>query len=322
MLIRYLVSIAMVILLWPTSTLALAYDLSINNTDISFSTDNLLVGQAIRLYVRIRNIGAEDMKGYITFFQGNQVIGDSQQIAIRGGNYGDAWVDFRVPDSSFNILARIQGTQPVDQNSANDQAITTMFSVDIDTDGDKIGDNADPDDDNDGLTDEQEIKLGTDSKKRDSDGDGVNDGDDYYPLDATRSQKQEPIKKVEKNDASLANVTTNNNEILKIKTAENDTNDNQVVEVKNYDKDFPIDDSSIQLTDRDLSNNPLTIATIIRSWYFWSLLAIIILIIFLLYYYRKLDWQLNRIIPRLVKDQSEETIVQDQKIIDLRNIRK
>ena len=42
-------------------------------------------------------------------------------------------------------------------------------------DGDSLGDLCDPDDDNDGLTDTQEVELGTDRVNRDSDGDGWSD---------------------------------------------------------------------------------------------------------------------------------------------------
>ena len=56
-----------------------------------------------------------------------------------------------------------------------------------DTDGDRIGDNADPDDDNDGLTDIEEAALGTNPLLADTDGDNVNDGADAFPLDATET---------------------------------------------------------------------------------------------------------------------------------------
>ena len=52
--------------------------------------------------------------------------------------------------------------------------VTAKFQ--LDTDGDGIPDVTDNDDDNDGVTDEQEKKDGTDPKNPDSDGDGVNDG--------------------------------------------------------------------------------------------------------------------------------------------------
>jgi len=48
----------------------------------------------------------------------------------------------------------------------------------VDVDKDSIGDNADPDDDNDGVTDADENTLGTDPNKNDSDGDTLTDGDE------------------------------------------------------------------------------------------------------------------------------------------------
>jgi len=55
------------------------------------------------------------------------------------------------------------------------------------TDGDAQGDACDLDDDNDLLPDTAEAIAGTDRRNPDSDGDGVNDGADQYPLDDTQS---------------------------------------------------------------------------------------------------------------------------------------
>jgi hypothetical protein len=49
-----------------------------------------------------------------------------------------------------------------------------------DCDADGTPDSTDTDDDNDGLPDDLEAKLGTDRCKKDSDGDGVEDGFEYY----------------------------------------------------------------------------------------------------------------------------------------------
>ena len=54
-----------------------------------------------------------------------------------------------------------------------------------DFDGDFIGDVADTDDDNDTLSDEDELAIGTDPYNVDSDGDGVADGYDAFPLDSS-----------------------------------------------------------------------------------------------------------------------------------------
>ncbi len=52
-----------------------------------------------------------------------------------------------------------------------------------DNDLDNLGDACDPDDDNDGLTDEQEAVAGTDPFNSDSDGDTVGDASDVCPLE-------------------------------------------------------------------------------------------------------------------------------------------
>jgi ABC-type branched-subunit amino acid transport system substrate-binding protein len=55
----------------------------------------------------------------------------------------------------------------------------------FDTDLDGIGDNADPDDDNDLLMDDFELSIGTDPKNADTDGDGYLDSLDDLPLDSS-----------------------------------------------------------------------------------------------------------------------------------------
>jgi len=71
-----------------------------------------------------------------------------------------------------------------------DDAFPNDPTESVDTDSDGIGNNADTDDDNDGLTDTDEINVyGTDPLMRDTDGDGLSDGDEIAnglnPLDPT-----------------------------------------------------------------------------------------------------------------------------------------
>lgn len=98
-----------------------------------------------------------------------------------------------------------------------------------DSDGDGIGDNADADDDNDGLSDQDELvifksnpfnpdtdqdglsdkeeaELGTNILKMDSDGDGVTDPKDTFPLNPHKSQASiaEIIKALFKNEWLLS----------------------------------------------------------------------------------------------------------------------
>jgi hypothetical protein len=100
-------------------------------------------------------------------------------------------------------------TNPLDPDSDGDGASDGEdgFPLDaaasVDTDGDEQPDEwnegftgsllnpqltEDLDDDNDGLTDLEEITLGTDPLNPDSDGDGFNDSDDQFPLNPTENR--------------------------------------------------------------------------------------------------------------------------------------
>ena len=61
-------------------------------------------------------------------------------------------------------------------NAAGTSSVSFTLSIGLDSDGDTIPDATDPDDDNDGVTDAQEVLDGTDPLKADTDGDGVKDG--------------------------------------------------------------------------------------------------------------------------------------------------
>jgi PKD repeat protein len=61
----------------------------------------------------------------------------------------------------------------------------------VDTDLDGVPNVMDPDDDNDGLTDEEEALLGTNPMDKDTDSDGRNDDEDAHPLDPKRWKEEE-----------------------------------------------------------------------------------------------------------------------------------
>ena len=61
----------------------------------------------------------------------------------------------------------------------------------LDSDQDGVGNNADLDDDNDGISDTAEASAGTSPILADTDGDGVTDDLDTFPLDATNGFEYE-----------------------------------------------------------------------------------------------------------------------------------
>lgn len=194
-----------------------AADLSITQSDISFSVDEFIAGDTVRIYATVTNVGDEDVSGYISFYQGSVLIGDSQVISlISGGSPEEVYVDFVVPSSKFNIQATIRGTDPTDLNEANNVTITQFIipvldddrdgvennsdncpehanANQLDSDGDGEGDACDNDDDNDGLSDGVEEELGTSTTNGDTDGDGVDDPNDLYPNDSSRFEEEAEV---------------------------------------------------------------------------------------------------------------------------------
>jgi len=69
----------------------------------------------------------------------------------------------------------------------NDICPLNFDSDQLDSDEDGLGDVCDSDADGDGIPNDQEVLIGTDPLLVDTDGDGVNDPEDPYPLDPYRS---------------------------------------------------------------------------------------------------------------------------------------
>jgi len=174
--------------LLPTPfTYAASVDLSLDSNNISFSSSTLYVGETVRIYAKVRNVGDTDATAYVLFYQGGMVIGQSQPVSLRAnGSPDDVYVDFVVPEGSFNIRAVLQGSAPQDTNPDNDGAITPLYEPVADADHDGILDEKDT-----CVNDANADQLDTDGDGKgdvcdtDDDNDGVLDVNDPAPLDRT-----------------------------------------------------------------------------------------------------------------------------------------
>lgn len=212
--IRNLVLILTVLSWLPLDVFAMAP----GNVVLTFSNENVLEGQSIRIYVNIAN-AATDTRGIVKFFDATKQVGPDQPFTVLKGKSADVFTDYsKLPYGERSIEARFvtfgskdapfvtKKTLFVDRDTDKDgiadrqdpdddndgvldekDAFPTNPKESVDTDGDKLGDNADPDDDNDGIPDETEAKGPTDPKKFDTDGDGVGDGTDVFPMDPKES---------------------------------------------------------------------------------------------------------------------------------------
>ena len=198
--------LAAAMFLAPSFAYAATSDLSITQSQITFSQSTFYVGDVVRIYARVRNLGETDMTATVFFYQSDQLIAAAQPISLPAeGANEEVFVDFTVPSGSFNIRAVIQGADPADEDASNNEATTPLYTAiedadrdgvedDVDTcrtdsnadqqdaDGDGAGDVCDTDDDGDGLSDSKESTVGTDPLVADTDEDGVNDKADASPL--------------------------------------------------------------------------------------------------------------------------------------------
>jgi hypothetical protein len=163
-------------------------DLSIAVTDITFSKEEPLEGETVRVFARVFNLGETDVYGFVLFLNNDKEMADPQPISVKANTYDDVFIDWVVQAGNHNIQAKIIGTSLPDDNPNNNKAIRENYFVDLDSDGDGIGNSKDLDDDNDGLSDEEEKIMGTDPLNPDTDGDRARDNIDSFPLDPTEWQ--------------------------------------------------------------------------------------------------------------------------------------
>ena len=163
-------------------------DLSLDASDITFSKEEPLDGDTIRLFARVFNVGEEDAYGFVVFSINGNEIADPQPISVKSGTYDDVFIDWVFESGNYSVGSEIVSTWPKDETQENNSVLIENYFVDLDSDNDGIGDSRDNDNDNDGLSEEEELTLGTDPFNADTDGDEVNDSEDAFPLDPTEWQ--------------------------------------------------------------------------------------------------------------------------------------
>jgi PKD repeat protein len=174
----------------PSLATAATVDLSISASSVRFSEETLYSGETVRIYATIRNNGEVDSTAQVFFYQSDYLIGKSQPISVLAdGGADDVFVDFKLPEGSFNIRAVIQGANPVDGNSANDVAITPLFKTVSDDDRDGI---LNAEDNCLDVSNEDQADYDNDRKgdvcDTDIDNDGVANTTDDFPRDASKSK--------------------------------------------------------------------------------------------------------------------------------------
>lgn len=195
-------------------------DVGFLDSTVRMVPEKFFAGDLVKFYVTLHSFGTVDVEGSVRLYVNGEKIGDDKLFSSRaGGANEEVWFYWRATEGDdkveFNIVS--------DQESAGRQennVILKKITVEKDTDRDGIADSLDPDKDNDGLPNEwevrygfdplnsadalkdtdgdtltnlEEFKRGTDPTKADTDGDGLNDSVDAFPLDRTRPPQPKPV---------------------------------------------------------------------------------------------------------------------------------
>lgn len=146
-----------------------------------YSKTPFFAGETVRVYTAIQNNSGSDIQGTIEFLVNENSVGESM-FSIINGRIVEVWADWEVTQGKHSVQARIKEVflveigktpEPISL-SASVLGASEVFA-DVDTDKDGIGNLTDEDDDNDGLTDQEEKILQTDPLNPDTDGDGISD---------------------------------------------------------------------------------------------------------------------------------------------------
>lgn len=159
--------------------LAISYsgDLSINEKDIRFSTDNFLEGREIRIYATTTSFSDKDLLGVVRFFDNGEQIQGDQAISIFAHKTDDVFIDWIPSYGNHRVAVKIFPWIPEIDNPDNNWIATETYVVQ-DTDHDGISNDKDTDDDGDGVLDTEDAFPLNSNEQLDTDGDGTGNNTD------------------------------------------------------------------------------------------------------------------------------------------------
>jgi hypothetical protein len=166
----------------PNSGSDYSVKLQIENSEVNFSSDGLEMVKKIYMNQPGNiNLFAFSNEVIVELCEANDSDGDSVFDCIDTyPNDSSKWF-FNENVATNNLETLVDSDNDGLADAYDDFPYNYNEQHDIDSDG--IGNNSDSDDDGDGLSDQQELILGTNSWLADTDLDGVNDGLDTFPTD-------------------------------------------------------------------------------------------------------------------------------------------
>lgn len=178
-----------------------------NTIQLSRALNNLIIGEPVRMYVTVHNRAQIDGAADVIFTISEQTLGYAP-VSLKAGSYDDdVYIDTVVPSKDFRLYIELRNIVPEDTDSSDNAVLSDLYHVQADTDRDGLGNDIDPDDDNDGVNDDREGPMGTNPMMADTDNDGVGDSHDPYPLDPKKAQVSIPAPATSKSQSVSSRVS-------------------------------------------------------------------------------------------------------------------
>ena len=260
----------LVLLFFPCSLLAASGgDLSLDQSSVWLSPKSPIDSKPIVVYARVKNNGASDSIGMVSFKlkSTGEKIGSDQPVSVIAGGTDDVFISWNGKHGANEIMVSIQPWDATGDNP-NNNSTSIKFTVEQDTDKDTIANKYDPDDDNDGCLDAEDVFPLNRAECRDSDGDGLgdnadedadNDGclntADAFPTDSTEclDNDKDGLGNNKDDDDDGDGISDVEEKILGTDPLKADTDDDQVNDKEDV---FPLDPKEAKDSDADgIGNN-------------------------------------------------------------------
>lgn len=129
MIILFLISAALLFQPFPVRAAEFDYDVTITPGTVAFFPNELYVGEPVRMYANIMNLGNKDITGVVGFYQGPNLLAPPHPFSLRAQSVTeDVWIDWTPTEGRYNIMVKID-TVPNDQNPGNNVYLTPMLII-------------------------------------------------------------------------------------------------------------------------------------------------------------------------------------------------
>ena len=138
---------------FPCFVFAADYSVSVGAADIFLVPDPPFVGDTVRIYTVINNTGTKDVEGEAVFRDGSTRLGTKPFSVRVNGRSDEVWIPWQ-PSEGYHDL-KIELFMDTGGATLTPAPGTALYGVliDKDTDGDRVGDRQDLDDDNAHVSD-------------------------------------------------------------------------------------------------------------------------------------------------------------------------